>query len=56
MPEFAADGLLLLVYRGLALAVAVAMVATILRTRDWRTQLCAALVLVPFALRAAGVK
>jgi hypothetical protein len=56
MPELASDGLLLIAYRGLALAVAVAMVVTILRARDWRTQFYAALVLVPFALRAAGVK
>jgi hypothetical protein len=54
--EWTADGLLLVVYRGLALAVAIAMVVAILRTRDWRAQLYAALVLVPLALRAAGIK
>lgn len=52
----APDIVLLFVYRFLALAIAVAMVVTILRSRDWRTQFCAAIVLIPFALRAAGVK
>jgi hypothetical protein len=50
------DFVLLLVYRALVLIVAAAMVITILRSRDWRTQLFAAIVLIPFALRAAGVK
>lgn len=43
-------------YRGLALVVAAAMVVAILRASDWRQQALAALVLVPFALRAAGIK
>jgi hypothetical protein len=47
---------LLISYRLLALIVAAAMVVTMLRSRDWRTQLYAMLVFIPFALRAAGVK
>lgn len=50
------DIVLLLVYRLLALVVAVAMVVTMLQSRDWRTQFYAMLVFIPFALRAAGVK
>lgn len=52
----APDIVLLIVYRLMALAIALAMVATILRSKDWRTQFYATIVLVPFALRAAGVK
>ena len=44
------------VYRLLALMVAVIMVVVLWRERDWRAQLYAALVFVPFALRAAGIK
>ena len=51
-----AELLLMLVYRLLALVVAVMMVVVLWRERDWRAQLFAALVFVPFALRAAGVK
>jgi hypothetical protein len=43
-------------YRLLALVVALAMVVTMLRSREWRTQFYAMLVFIPFALRAAGVK
>ena len=43
-------------YRLLAAAVAAAMIVVIWRASDWRQQLLAALVLVPFALRAAGIK
>ena len=50
------DLLLLAAYRGLALVIAVAMVVTMLRSREWRTQFYAMLVFIPFALRAAGVK
>lgn len=50
------DIVLLATYRLLALAVAVAMVVTMLRAREWRSQLYAMLVFIPFALRAAGVK
>lgn len=50
------DEALLWLYRGLAGIVAVMMVLTMLRAGSWRTQLFAALVFVPFALRAAGVK
>ena len=51
-----ADVLIFWIYRGLALAIAVAMVVVILRSRDWRPQFYAMLVFVVFALRAAGVK
>jgi len=47
---------LMIVYRLLAVVVAVMMVVVLWRERDWRAQLFAALVFVPFALRAAGVK
>jgi hypothetical protein len=47
---------LMIVYRLLALLVAGMMVAVVWRERDWRPQLFAALVFVPFILRAAGVK
>ena len=43
-------------YRLLALIVAGMMVVVIWRERDWRAQLFAALVFVPFILRATGVK
>ena len=51
-----AELMLMFVYRLLALMVAVMMVVVLWRERDWRSQLFAALVFVPFALRAAGVK
>ena len=51
-----AELVLMLLYRVLALIVAVMMVIVLWRERDWRAQLYAALVFVPFALRAAGVK
>ena len=47
---------LLVVYRLMALVIAGMMVWVVLRDRDWTQQLFAAIVLVPFALRAAGVK
>ncbi len=47
---------LMIVYRLLALFVAGMMVVVLWRERDWRPQLFAALVFVPFILRAAGVK
>jgi hypothetical protein len=47
---------LMIVYRMLALFVAVMMAVTIWRERDCRPQLYAALVFVPFILRALGVK
>jgi hypothetical protein len=50
------DMLLLAAYRLLAAIVAVAMIVTMLRSREWRIQLYAMLVFIPFALRAAGVK
>jgi hypothetical protein len=53
---FDAELVLMLVYRLLALIVAVMMVIVLWRERDWRAQLYATLVFVPFALRAAGIK
>ena len=50
------DELMLLGYRGIAGIVALAMAALVLRSSDWREQLYAALVFVPFVLRALGVK
>jgi hypothetical protein len=50
------DILILGIYRGLALIIAVAMVIVMIRSRDWRPQFYAMLVLVVFALRAAGIK
>jgi len=51
-----AELVLMLVYRLLALIVAVMMVVVLWRERDWRSQLFAMLVFMPFALRAAGIK
>jgi hypothetical protein len=51
-----AELVLTLLYRLLALIVAIMMVIVLWRERDWRSQLYAALVFVPFALRAAGIK
>ena len=50
------DILLLWIYRGLALAITVAMVIVMVRSCDWRSQFYAMLVFVVFALRAAGIK
>jgi hypothetical protein len=47
---------LMIIYRLLALFVAGMMMVVVWRERDWRSQLFAALVFVPFILRAAGVK
>ncbi len=47
---------LMIVYRLLALFVAGMMGVVLWRERDWRPQLFAALVFVPFILRATGVK
>jgi hypothetical protein len=46
----------LMVYRLLALIVAGMMLVVLWRERDCRQQLFAALVFVPFILRALGVK
>ena len=43
-------------YRLLALLIALMMVAIVWRSKDWRDQLYATLVFVPFVLRALGVK
>lgn len=51
-----ADILILWIYRGLALAIAIAMIVVMLRSRDWRPQFYAMLVFIIFALRAAGIK
>ncbi len=47
---------LLYAYRLMALAVALMMIGVIFRKPNWQEQFFALLVLVPFALRAAGVK
>jgi hypothetical protein len=47
---------LMIIYRALALFVAGMMMVVVWRKRDWRSQLFAALVFVPFILRAAGLK
>jgi hypothetical protein len=47
---------LMIIYRLLALFVAGMMMVVVWRERDWRSQLFAALVFVPFILRAAGLK
>lgn len=44
------------IYRLLALFVAAMMIRVVWREKHWMPQLCAALVLVPFILRATGVK
>jgi hypothetical protein len=50
------DLALMLAYRGMALALALIMLWLIVTERSWRTQLFAALVFVPFVLRAFGMK
>ena len=50
------DELMLFGYRGIAAVVALVMAVLVLRSDDWRQQLYAALVFVPLALRAAGIK
>ena len=50
------DEWMLLGYRGLAAIVALLMAALVIRSGDWREQVYAALVFVPFALRAFGIK
>jgi hypothetical protein len=50
------DELMLLGYRGIAAIVALVMALQVLRSGDWREQVYAAMVFVPFALRAFGVK
>jgi hypothetical protein len=56
MPEIDFDFGLMIAYRLMAFFVACMMVVVIWRERDCRAQLFAALVLVPLALRAAGIK
>jgi ABC-type uncharacterized transport system permease subunit len=50
------DELMLFGYRGISAIVALVMAAMVLRSSDWRVQVYAALVFVPFVLRALGVK
>ena len=50
------DDALMWIYRLLALMIATAMAVVVLRAEDWRNQAFAGLVLVPFLLRALGVK
>ncbi len=50
------DEIMLLAYRGIAGIVAVAMAVIVLRRGAWREQFYAALVFVPFVLRALGIK
>ena len=47
---------MLYAYRAMALLIAAMMVWVIFRQRNWQQQFFAALLFVPFALRAAGVK
>lgn len=46
----------LLAYRVIAGIVALVMAISVVRSRDWREQVFAALVFVPFSLRALGIK
>ena len=50
------DELMLDGYRGIAGVIALVMAFSILRSSDWREQVYAALVFVPFSLRALGIK
>ena len=43
-------------YRGLAAIVALVMALVVLRSYDWRQKIYAAMIFVPFALRAVGFK
>lgn len=47
---------LMAIYRILSLAIAVLAVYIVFRERDWRQQLFAVIIFIPFALRAAGIK
>ncbi len=47
---------LLLVYKLMAILVALMMVFAMFREKNWQNQLVALMVFVPFVLRAAGVK
>ena len=53
---FSAEFFVMAIYRLLALFVALMMVRVIWREKDWRPQLSAALVFIPFILRATGFK
>ena len=50
------DEITLLGYRAMAAAHAGALEGFVLRSQDWRAQVYASLVFVPFALRALGMK
>lgn len=47
---------MLYTYRFLALVVAAMMIWSVMKDKNWQEQVFAAMVFVPFALRAAGVK
>lgn len=47
---------LLYAYRAMAGIISLMMVWVLFRQPDWRQQVFAMLVMIPFALRAAGVK
>jgi hypothetical protein len=47
---------LMMAYRLLALVVAIMMVVVTWREREWRPQFFAALIFIPFILRASGIK
>ena len=50
------DEWMLVAYRAIAAIVALVMALTIVRSGDWREQVFAAFVFVPFSLRALGIK
>jgi hypothetical protein len=51
-----ASFVLLMIYRLMALFIAAMMAYVLWRERDWKPQMYAALVFVPFILRGLGVK
>lgn len=51
-----ASFVLMMIYRLMALFIAAMMVYVLWRSKDWKPQLFAALVFVPYILRALGVK
>ena len=51
-----ASFVLMMIYRLMALFIAVMMVYVLWRERDWRPQVYATLVFIPFILRALGIK
>jgi hypothetical protein len=51
-----ASFVLMMIYRLMALFIAVMMAYVLWRERDWRPQVYATLVFIPFILRALGIK